>query len=422
MPKKIALFGFFGWGNLGNTGTLQAFLHHLRRRLPDAEVWCICANPEEVAKQFQIPVFPIDLAPRQLWYRPHNRFLRLIHQAVLRIPLEAWLWLKAYLFLQGFDLLLIPGTGVLDDYGVGPFQTPYDLFKWCLVARVSGAELFFVSVGAGPIYHTLSRWLMKSAFTLAHYRSYRDQLSQAYMAGIGFRGGDNGVYPDLMFSLPLATERQVTRQYTQPQVVGLGVMAYYGWNRPAEEGTAIYQAYLNKLGQFAIWLIEHHYVIRLLIGQSHDQQAIDDLKAYIERHHGVPAAGQLISEPMRTIEELFQQLSATDLVVATRFHNVLCALMLNKPVVSLGYAQKNDVLMAEMGLGRYCQPIETFTVDQLIQQFIEVAATASHLGEQIQRKNVEYREALERQYNLIIQSVQTATEISKHSHQPYEAS
>ena len=412
MPKKIALFGFFGWGNLGNTGTLQAFLHHLRCRLPDAEIWCICANPEEVAKQVHIPVFPIDLPPRQLWYRPNNWLLRLIHQGLLRIPLESWLWLKAYLFLQGFDLLLIPGTGVLDDYGVGPFQTPYDLFKWCLVARMSGTELFFVSVGAGPIYHKLSRWLMKSAFALADYRSYRDRLSQEYMASIGFRHGDNGVYPDLMFSLPLATEFQRKQTYTQPQVVGLGVMAYYGWNRPADEGMAIYQAYLNKLGQFAIWLVEHHYIIRLLIGQSHDQQAIEDLKTYIERHYGTPAPGQLISEPMRTIEELFQQLDATDLVVATRFHNVLCALMLNKPVVSLGYAQKNDVLMAEMGLDRFCQPIETFTVEQLIQQFTEVAANAGRLSEQIQQKNGEYREALDRQYNLIVQSVQTTVEPS----------
>lgn len=422
MPRKIALFGFFGWGNLGNTGTLQAFLHHLRRRLPDAEVWCICANPEEVAKQFQIPVFPIDLPPRALWYRPNNRLLRLIHLGLLRIPLEAWLWLKAYLFLQGFDLLLIPGTGVLDDYGVGPFQTPYDLFKWCLVARMSGTELFFVSVGAGPIYHQFSRWLMKSAFAWADYRSYRDRLSQEYMASIGFQHGDNGVYPDLMFSLPLAAELPQKRQPVQPQVIGLGVMAYYGWNQPDEEGIAIYQAYLSKLGQFAIWLVEHHYVIRLLIGQSHDQQAIDDLKVYIAHHYGVPTPGQLISEPMRTIEELFQQLDATDLVVATRFHNVLCALMRNKPVVSLGYAQKNDALMAEMGLGHYCQQIESFTVEQLIQQFTEVAANAGHLGAQIQRKNAEYREALDQQYNLIAQSAQVRKETNIRPNQHYEAS
>jgi polysaccharide pyruvyl transferase WcaK-like protein len=405
MGKKIALFGFFGWGNLGNTGTLQTFLHHLRRRIPDAEVWCICANPEEVAKQFQIPVFPIDLAPRQLWYRPTNPLLRLVHLGLLRIPLEAWLWLKAYLFLQSFDLLLIPGTGVLDDYGVGPFQTPYDLFKWCLVAKVSGTKLFFVSVGAGPIVHKVSRWFMKAALGLADYRSYRDQLSQTYMHSIGFQRKDNGVYPDLMFSLPLATDLHPHRRSPQPRVVGLGVMAYYGWNRPAEEGEAIYQTYLAKIGQFAVWLVENNYSVRLLIGQSHDRRVVDDLKSYVERVYGTPAPGQLISEPINTIEDLFHQLDATDIVVATRFHNVLCALMLNKPVLSLGYAQKNDVLMAEMGLDHYCQQIEEFSVERLIVQFTELATNAGRIGTHIACKNSEYRTALDQQYKLIVQGV-----------------
>lgn len=406
MGKKIALFGFFGWGNIGNTGTLQACLHHLRSRSPDAEIWCICANPEEVAQQFNIPVFPIDLPPRRFWYRPTNWLLRLAHQAFLRVPLEGWLWVKAFLFLQSFDLLLIPGTGVLDDYGVGPFQTPYDLFKWCLVAKLSGVPLFFVSVGAGPIVHSLSRWFMKSALTLADYRTYRDQLSQRYMRSIGFQHKDNGVYPDLMFSLPLAADLHPTRHKSAIRVVGLGVMAYYGWNRPAAEGEEIYRTYLAKIGQFAAWLLEHGYVVRLLIGQSHDRRAVDDLKQYIQCKYDRAMSSQLIDEPINTIDDLFHQLNATDMVVATRFHNVLCSLMLNKPVISLGYAQKNDVLMDEMGLTDYCQAIEEFTVECLITQFTELATNVAQIGQRIATKNCEYRTALDQQYQLILQDVQ----------------
>ncbi|MCE7981216.1 MAG: hypothetical protein DYG89_08510 [Caldilinea sp. CFX5] len=406
MAKKIALFGFFGWGNIGNTGTLQAFLHNLRSRQPDAEVWCICANPEDVAQQFKIPVFPIDLTPRRLWYRPGNRILRLVHQAFLRVPLEGWLWLKAFLFLQGFDLLLIPGTGVLDDYGVGPFQTPYDLFKWCLVAKLSGVPLFFVSVGAGPIMHKVSRWFMKSALGLADYRTYRDELSQRYMTSIGFQAKDNGVYPDLMFSLPLAADLHPEQHNPEAHVVGLGLMAHYGWNRPAEEGEAIYQTYLTKIGQFAVWLLGKGYVVRLLIGQSHDRRAVEDLKTYVARTYGTPAPGQLIDEPINTIDDLFHQLDATDMVVATRFHNVLCSLMLNKPVISLGYAQKNDVLMAEMGLAHYCQAIEAFSVERLITQFQALAANSAQIGQLLADKNIEYRTALDQQYQQILQGVQ----------------
>lgn len=406
--KKIALFGFFGWGNLGNTGTLQAFIYHLRHRLPEAEIHCICANPEDVAKEFQIPVFPIDLMPHRLWHRPTNRVLRICHQAFLRLPLELGLWFKAYLFIQGFDLLLIPGTGVLDDFSVGPFQTPYDLFKWCLLAKLSGVQLSFVSVGAGPIVHSVSRWFLKSALGLADYRSYRDDLSKGYMESIGFHQGDNGVYPDLMFSLPLPADLEVSRQApaqsSRPQVVGIGVMEYYGWHNTRENGEAIYQQYLAKLGQFVGWLLTQNYTVRVLIGQIHDQRAVCDLKAYVERTD--PAAlSSLLAEPIYSTEDLFAQIATTDLVVATRFHNVLCSLMLNKPVISIGYAEKNNVLMAEMGLSDYCQQIEDFEVECLMKQFTALSERTAQVCAQIQHKNIAYRKALDEQYQTLVQRI-----------------
>ena len=47
-------------------------------------------------------------------------------------------------------------------------------------------------------------------------------------------------------------------------------------------------------------------------------------------------------------------------VAATRFHNIDLRLKLGKPTVSLGYADKNERLMNEFGLGEFSQPVETF--------------------------------------------------------------
>ena len=30
--------------------------------------------------------------------------------------------------------MIEPGTGILDDFGEGPYGMPFDLFGWCLVA------------------------------------------------------------------------------------------------------------------------------------------------------------------------------------------------------------------------------------------------------------------------------------------------
>ena len=47
--QRIALFGNFGTGNLGNEATLQAMLYNLRSHLPNAEISCICPGPENTA-------------------------------------------------------------------------------------------------------------------------------------------------------------------------------------------------------------------------------------------------------------------------------------------------------------------------------------------------------------------------------------
>ena len=68
------------------------------------------------------------------------------------------------------------------------------------------------------------------------------------------------------------------------------------------------------------------------------------------------------------------------MIVATRYHNIVCALRLGKPLVSLGYAEKNDVLMTEMGVGRFCQHIERLDLDLLIEQFTHCRATTRLRG------------------------------------------
>ena len=69
--------------------------------------------------------------------------------------------------------------------------------------------------------------------------------------------------------------------------------------------------------------------------------------------------------PARTLHDVMQQMADTDIVVATRYHNVVCALRVGKPTISIGYAEKNDALLAEVGLADFCQDIERLDVDLL---------------------------------------------------------
>jgi len=399
--QRIALLGLFGVGNLGNEASLTAALLHLRAAQPDAQLVCICANPTDVAANHQLAAVPLVLTGRHPWHQSTKRLWRLL----LRIPLEAVRWVHTYRFLQTIALIIVPGTGILDDFGVEPWQMPYDLFVWALLARLQGTPLRFVSIGAGPIHHPLSRWLMKFAAQSADYRSYRDLISKAFMQKIGLDTQQDRVYPDLVFSLPKPLEALPQPAGQPTRTVGLGMMAYYGWHNQADRGEAIYQTHIGKLVRFTRWLLDQGYTIRLLIGEHTDQRAVDDLRAALADIPTPTLAARLVAEPITSLSALLEQIAATDLVVATRFHNVLCGLMMNKPVVSLGYAQKNDVLMTEMGLGAYCQHIESFDVDQLICHFGELEHDRQQIQAHIQAKNQAYSQALAEQYGQIFASV-----------------
>jgi polysaccharide pyruvyl transferase WcaK-like protein len=76
---------------------------------------------------------------------------------------------------------------------------------------------------------------------------------------------------------------------------------------------------------------------------------------------------------------------------------VLSALKLSKPTISISYADKNDILMEDMRLGEFRQPIQTLDVQRLIEQFQALAARASELAPEMHRRNAEYVKLLEQQ-------------------------
>jgi polysaccharide pyruvyl transferase WcaK-like protein len=303
-------------------------------------------------------------------------------------------------------MLIMSGTGMLTDYATRPFGLPYDIFKWSTIAKLHRCKLLFVSVGVEPIHHLLSRWFIKSALSLADYRCYRDGYSKQYMESIGFGTSNDIIYPDLAFSLPVAMMPECNNRDRQRPVIGVGVMDYYGQRGIPQGGEAIYIDYINKTGTFVTWLLEHKYTVRLLIGDVlYDNRVRQDLIELLEKRGFKCEGGQIIDEPISSVEQLLSQLATTDVVVAPRFHNILLALMLNKPVIALSYNEKNDSLMAEVGLAEYCQPLDHLDVDRLIEQFVKLENNANNLRPYIKQKTEEYRRVLDEQYTFIFNVV-----------------
>ena len=386
-PLRIGIFGLFGYGNLGNDGSLESFLGFLRAARPDAELCCICHSGDIVSERFQLPALPIREPER-------GGVFSKLDKALFHAPRRLGDLIRAVRIAREFDVIIVPGTGILDDFGDRWSGMPLQLFNWALAARLAGTPLAFVSIGAGPILDPLSRRLMKAAARMARYRSYRDRNSKDFMTAIGLRRPGDRVTPDLAFRLP---RPEVATRTHGGKIIGLGVMGYSGWKHAQADGGAIYRGYIGKLGEFGAWLIGKGYGVRLIVGDDGDAQAVEDVAGAIAAERGASGSDGIVAEPAASLTDVMRQIGETELVVATRFHNIVCALMMAKPVISIGYAKKNDVLLGEAGLGDFCQHIERLDIDLLKRQFETLMAERERHIPRIAATAEAYRQDLEAQ-------------------------
>src|SRR5262245_56212271 len=397
--RKIAFFGHFDSTNFGNESTLQTILHHLRHYQPDAEVTCISTGP--VVATHQIEAIPISENLLFKSWLPRNPLLRLVRRVFIGIPSEPWRWIKGLISLRRTDTLIIPGTGLLSDASGLTGWGPYNLFKWSLIGKICGCRLFFVSVGAGPIYGVLGRWLVKSALSLADFRSYRDNSTMQYLKGIGFRTDNDRICPDLAFSLPAAVLPHQHTDNRRRNVVGLGLMAYAERDSTPRPTNLVYPAYLDNLASVVGQLLAEDNNVRLLIGDLADLRTTQEFRGLLRKRCSVFDEGHIIEEPILSVKDLLSQIAATDIVVATRFHNVLLALLCDKPVISISFHHKCESLMNTMGLSAYCMDIKDLKADRLIEKICDLRTNAAKLRPLIREKVREARGALVEQYKVI---------------------
>ena len=402
-PTKISLFGHFGTLNLGNESTLLAMVSRLRLLFPSCEFCCICTGPEDVIATHGIEAVPHTARSVRIWdWRfPVGKRLRM---AFFGLSEEMSEYVRAWRTLSGTDMFIIPGTGLLTDaFGLSGWG-PYGLLKWSVIAKLRRCKVIFVSVGAGPIDSALGRVFVRLALSLADYRSYRDAPSKDVIEGLGVHAGNDRVFPDLVFDLspPLLTTAERVRD-GRP-VVALGLMAYSEKYSVTDPMGGTYQRYVESLGVLVSWLIDHDYDVKLLLGDAGvDTVVIADFRAML-RERLVPDIGKRVTyHAVGSPDELLSQLGTADLVIATRFHNVLMSLLVHKPVIAISFHHKCSSLMSGMGLSDYCLDINQIEPDLLITRFEALVQHADELKRLIGLRVDEAQSALDEQYGRLFE-------------------
>ncbi|MFC9730444.1 polysaccharide pyruvyl transferase family protein [Streptomyces roseolus] len=368
-PVRVGVFGLLGSGNLGNDGSLDAVLRYLRAAHPTAVVDALCGGPEAVTARFGIP------ATRLHWYRGEYRTAsragavagKALGKLVDAVRTAAW--------VRRHDLVIVPGMGVLEaTLPLRPWGFPYSLFLLCASGRLLRTPVALVGVGADAIAERPTRVLVRWSARLAAYRSYRDGLSRDAMRAMGVDTTGDAVHPDLAFALPAPPPG------APPGPVCVGVMDFHGGNDDRARAGEIHRRYVEGTTRFVRALAEEGRRVRLLTGDAGDAGVVAAIIDAVDSPL-VTAAGAT------SLTELMAETAAAEAVVATRYHNLVCALRTGTPTLALSYAAKSDALMETMGLGAYRHPAREVDAGRLLDRFRELEEHAAEVRRVLAARN-----------------------------------
>lgn len=422
---KIGLLHHVGGGNLGDDATLNVVVHNIKRRWPDAVIAAFSINPDDTAKRHGLPSYPISTKTWAFGYKPSRtdtslkgtvkvlasrypillRLLRAINATVIRLPRACWRELSflanSHRIIRSFDLLVISGGGQLTEWG-GPWAFPYTIFKWVSLARLARVRCLFLNVGAGPLNHPLSKFFVARALRAADYVSFRDARSRALAQDIGF-AGDGHVFPDSAYSLEVPKPAVDMLQKPIHWRVGIAPMPYCDPRvDPGEKDQAVYESFIAKLAVFASTLVRQSYSLTLFgtdIGV--DPLALADFKMALRNCDDVATAEY---DSANSLEDLLLTMSSMDYIVTCRFHGVVFAHLLNKPVLAIAHHPKVTTLMNDLGLSEYCVDIRQIDPHILADKFACLVRDTAKIKSQMAGRLAEYQLGLAGQFDALFRS------------------
>lgn len=402
-PVRIGVFGLLGSGNVGNNGSLEAMLGYLRAEHPEAVVDALCSGPEDVETRYGIR------ATRLNWYRGEYRTASRAGAIAAKGLGKLVDIVRTAVWVRRHDVVIVPGTGVLEaTLPLRPWGFPYSLLLLCATGRLFGIRVALVSVGAAVIGRRSTRTLTRWSARLATYRSYRDDLSRDAMRAMGVDTAHDEVYDDLAFALPTpptsapagpapGAGARPGSSAPGPRLSGpvcVGVMAFHGSDDDRARAGEIHRRYLEGTTRFVRALAEDGRPVRLLTGDGLDRPVVAAILDAVE-------SPLVTAADTASLADLMKEMAAADTVVATRYHNLVCALKVGTPTLALSYSAKSDTLMARMGLAAYCHPAREADAGRLLEQFRELERRSALLRRTLSERNLAAARRVEDQFTAL---------------------
>lgn len=314
MPtKKVAICGYYGYGNTGDEAILAAIIQSITERC-DVEITVFSGDPEDTIKKHGVNAVYIGE-------------LSSLHQIVKTI--------------YNADLLLIGGGGIIHDLTFRNFK--FWLNK-IIIGKIFHKTIMLYSPGVGPIKTSLGKILTKYTMNSVETIHVRNELSKEVLISCGINKSLIQVTSDPVMALTPANSERVKEILDTEGIcrvkplVGISVR----WN-PYEHSfdSEFVENFVGKMAQISDYIIEKLDVNVVFIPMQFPPKPTCDVRIMNPIHQMMRYKQRAkIIRGIYTPPEMMGIFGQMDMVIGMRLHSLIFSARMNVPMIGLAYSGK----------------------------------------------------------------------------------
>ncbi len=379
---RIVILNTYSWLNKGDAAIVLGTVRAVRTVAPEADITLVSLTPEIDRPHYAAEHLRVVAGPFGLCYAAHipagvrgRRFVGeylallggLLASRLARRPLPRWWPAGLRDLVQAIaeaDVAISCGGGFWQDsWGAGVLIHVAQV----LAALVAGVPVVCLGQSVGPFRSARLRALVGHVLRRTDAVVIRESESLATVQAMRIAPERLHLGTDMAFALD--RDRPVRRAGAlRSGRLRVGVTAR-NWAFPHSlDRQAAQRHYEDALVVALDHLLAVHdaeiVFLPQVIGPGNDDDRLVErgLAARLKR----PDRVRVVEDDLAP-SELVEMLEGMDMLLATRFHSAIFAMLARVPVVAIAYEHKTTGIMRRMDLGRWIVPIETVSGARLIE-------------------------------------------------------
>jgi polysaccharide pyruvyl transferase CsaB len=311
---KIGIIGNYGNNNNGDeailTGILTQLINHLH--LQKEQIIVFSNHPHDTEKRYGVRA-------ERLLHKKSNIWMSIVSTLV-----HHWSIVKE------LNVLIIGGGGLLMDM----YKRDAPLYSTLgLLAHYAGCRVLIYGVGAGPIQTKQGAFFIRQLLQKANSISVRDEQSKQLLQQIGVKK-EISVIGDPAFFVPSPSTQQKS---SSVQRVAVTAVPYFSTQYWPQADVEKYNGYVKGMAQNLDELIAKKKVKVTFFSTKYPQdvQVTKHIAAQMKYGDHV----QIIEQNLHP-NDIVELCAQHDVVIGTRLHSLILAIVAHTPVVGIGYHQK----------------------------------------------------------------------------------